>query len=67
MGLVSVEIFDTGFPRSKELRTEKLKSHLWRTQSFNFLPLEPGVVQYIAIHATPTARDFFLASCGLKN
>ena len=31
-----------------------------RTQSLNVLPLKPGVSQYIAIHATLTARDFFL-------
>ena len=49
------------FPRSGELRTQKLKSHLVRTQSLNVLPLKPGVGQYIAIHATHTARDFFLA------
>ena len=49
------------FPRSGELRTQKLKSHLVRTQSLNVLPLKPGVDQYIAIHATLTARDFFLA------
>ena len=48
-------------PRSGELRTQKLKSHLVRTQSLNVLPLKPGVDQYIAIHATLTARDFFLA------
>ena len=48
-------------PRSWKLRTQKLKSHLVRTQSLNFLPLKPGVGQYIAIHATLTARDFFLA------
>ena len=48
-------------PRSGELRTQKLKSHLVRTQSLNVLPLKPGVGQYIAIHATLTARDFFLA------
>ena len=47
-------------PRSGELRTQKLKSHLVRTQSLNVLPLKPGVGQYIAIHATLTARDFFL-------
>ena len=47
--------------RSGELRTQKLKSHLVRTQSLNALPLKPGVGQYIAIHATLTARDFFLA------
>ena len=32
-----------------------------RTQSLNVLLLEPGVGQYIAIHATLTARNFFLA------
>ena len=37
------------------------KSHLVRTQSLNILLLKPGVGQYIAIHATLTARDFFLA------
>ena len=50
-----------GAPRSGELRTQNLKSHLVRTQSLNVLPLKPGVGQYIAIHATLTARDFFLA------
>ena len=45
---------------SGELRTQKLKSHLVRTQSLNVLPLKPGVGQYIAIHATLTARDFLL-------
>ena len=49
------------FPCSGELRTQKLKSHLVRTQSLNVLPLKPGVGLYIAIHATLTARDFFLA------
>ena len=39
----------------------KLKSHLMRAQSLNILPLKPGVGQYVAIHATLTARDFFLA------
>ena len=39
----------------------EIKSHLMRTQSLNILPLKPGVGQYIAIHATLTARDFFLA------
>ena len=46
---------------SGELRTQKLKSNLVRTQSLNVLPLKPGVGQHIAIHATLTARDFFLA------
>ena len=40
---------------------QKLKSHLVKTQSLNVLPLKPGVGQYIAIHATLTARDLFLA------
>ena len=48
--------------RSGELRTQKLKSHLIRTQSLNVLPLKPGVGQYMAMHATFTARDFFLAN-----
>ena len=48
-------------PRSGELRTQKLKSHLVRTQSLNILSLKPGVGKYIAIHATLIARDFFLA------
>ena len=48
-------------PRSGELRSQKLKSHLVRTQSLNVLPLKPGVGQFIAIHATLTARDFFCA------
>ena len=49
------------FPRSGELQTQKFKSHLVRTQSWNVLPLTPGLGQYIAKHATPTARDFFPA------
>ena len=48
-------------PRSGELQTQKLKSHLVRTKSLKILPLKPGVSQDIAIHATLTARDFFLA------
>ena len=48
-------------PRSGELRTQKLRSHLVRTQSLTVLPLKPGVGQYIAIQVTLTARDFFLA------
>ena len=48
-------------PRSGELRMQKLKSRLVRTQSLNVLPLKPGVGQYIATRATLTARDFFLS------
>ena len=49
-------------PRSGELWTQKLKSHLMRTQSLKVLPLKPGVGQYIAMDATLTAKDFFLAN-----
>ena len=49
-------------PRSGELRTQKLKSHLLRTQSLKVLPLKPEVGQYIVIHATLTAKDFFVAN-----
>ena len=48
-------------PGSGEPQMQKLKSHLVRTQSLNVLPLKCGVGQYIALHATLTARDFFLA------
>ena len=51
----------TRCPRSGELRTKKLKSHLLRTQSLRGLSFKPGIGQYIAIHATLTARDFFRA------
>ena len=37
-------------------------SHLLRTQSLKVLPLKPGVGQYIAINATLTISDFFLAN-----
>ena len=32
------------------------------TQSLKVLLLKPGVGQYIAVHATLTTRDFFLAN-----
>ena len=51
------------FPRSVwELRTQKSKPHLLWTQSSKVITLKPGVGQYIAKHATLTARDFFLPS-----
>ena len=59
--LSGVDRFCYRIPRSGELRTQKLKSHLVRTQSLNVLPFKPGVGQFIATHATLTARDFFLA------
>ena len=46
---------------SGKLRTQKFKSHLMRTLSLKVLPLKSVVSQYIARHATLTARDFFLA------
>ena len=49
-------------PCSGELRTQKLKPHLLSTQSLKVLPFKAGVGQYIATHATPTARDFLLIS-----
>ena len=42
------------------LRTQKLKTRLLRTQSLKVLPLKPGIGQYMAKHASPTAWDFFL-------
>ena len=47
---------------SGKLRTQKLKSNLLRTQILKVLPLQLGVDQYIATHATLTARDFFFAN-----
>ena len=49
-------------PRSWELRMQKLKSHLVRTQSLNVFPLKPRVGQYIALQATLTPRNFFPSS-----
>ena len=48
--------------RSGEPQTQKLKSHLLRTQSLKVLALKPGVHQYIAVYAMLTARNFFLAN-----
>ena len=59
--MLSVLVISLSQPRSGELRTQKLKSHLVRTQSLNVLPFKPGVGQYKAIHATLTARNYFLA------
>ena len=59
LALVLVVVAD---PRSGELRTQKLKSYLVRTQSLNVLNLKPGVGRYVAIHTTLNARDFLLIS-----
>ena len=51
-------------PHSGELWTQKLESHLVRTQDLNVLPLKPGVGQYIAIHATllPGISSLFIST-----
>ena len=41
---------------------QEIKSHAVRTQSLKVLPLKPRVDQHIAMHATLTAGDFFLAN-----
>ena len=51
----------------RELRTQNSKSHLSRTLSLKVLLLKPGVGQYIAIHATLTVRNFFLANFYLRS
>ena len=50
------------YPAPQWGAAHKLKSHLLKTQTLKVLPLNPGVGQYIAMHATLTARDFFLAN-----
>ena len=63
----SLTLFCSCFnPAEGSCGRRKLKSHVVRTQSSNVLPLEPGVGQYIAIQATLTARDFFLANVYLS-
>ena len=47
---------------SLPLSLPQWESYLVRTQGLNVLPLEPRVGQYIAIQATLTARNFFLAN-----
>ena len=42
------------------LRTQKWKTHLLRTHSSKVLAWQPGVGQNRAMHASSTARDFFL-------
>ena len=43
-------------------RRSERKTHLLRTQSSEVLPLKPGVDQFLAMQASPTATDFFLAN-----
>ena len=64
-------------PHNGQLQTQKLKTHLLGAQSSKVLPFKstlgftstgqsppfkPGAGLYIAMHATPTARNFFLAN-----
>ena len=42
--------------------TEIEDPHLLTTQNSKIPPLKPGALPYIAMHATPTARNFFLAN-----
>ena len=46
--------------RSRELRTQKLRSPSAENAELKVLALKSGEGQYIAIYATLTARDFFL-------
>ena len=57
--------FDGSFSRlctrSGVLRTQKLRCPLsCEPSATNVLPLKPGVGQNIAMHASPTTRNFFL-------
>ena len=45
-------------PRSGEIRTQKLKSHLVRTQSLIVLPLKSGVGQCMATHCYTYCHGF---------
>ena len=58
-GNLSLSLSPPPHPHSGELRTQKFKFHLLRTQSLKVLPLKPRVDQYIATYATLTAGDFF--------
>ena len=48
--------------RGGELRTQKLKVQFVENTELEGSPFKAWVGQYIAIHATLTARDFFLAN-----
>ena len=47
-------------------QTQKLNTHLLRTQSSEVLLLKPGAGLYIAMHVTPTVRNYFLANLSLS-
>ena len=52
--LDEVLLYRTVHPCSGEMRTQKLKCYLLRTQNLKVLPLKPKVGKYIAIRATLT-------------
>ena len=58
---IRISLSTFSVPPSGDMRTQKLKSHLLRTQRFKVLPLKPEVGQCIAISAMLTDRDFFVA------
>ena len=47
------------------MRTQKSRSPLLRTKSSKFPPLKPGVGQNITMHASLTAKNFFLSNFSL--
>ena len=47
-------------PRNGVLRTQKSMTRLLRTKNSKVLLLKPGVGQNVAMHASPSARNFFL-------
>ena len=48
------------------MQMQKLRTPLLRTQSSKVLPVNHGVGQNIALHASLTARDFFLSKFFLQ-
>ena len=51
-------------PRSGELRTQKLKSHLVKTQSLNVLPFKPEVGQAVYSHTCYAyCQGFLFLAC----
>ena len=59
--MIIIKHFHIFKPHSGELRMQKLKSHLVRTQSLSVLPLKPEVGHYVVRHPMLPARDFFLS------
>ena len=55
----SLSEFVPVIPRVALRRTQKLKTHLFRTQNSNALPVNPKFGQNMAMHTLP-ATNFFL-------